>query len=238
MSNTNKLNLWEKLLKVKEALGKFTKDKTSGAGNSAYEYVSGNQILEIINPLLIENKIVLKSEVLSIESRDITYQVKDYNSGGFRDKSGILFEIPMRMTWINAENPTEREEVLWGGTGENNLEKGYGSALTYAERYFLLKFFNIETDGDDPDHASNPQKTSGRSRQPQSSSKGSGQRVTTTKVKLPQPSGEATKKPPTPGQWENLKNRFALKEISWDQIDHYFQLSDDQVAELMEVQNG
>ena len=30
-------------------------------------------------------------------------------------------------------------------------EKGVGKALTYAEKYFMLKFFNIPTDKDDPD---------------------------------------------------------------------------------------
>jgi len=30
-------------------------------------------------------------------------------------------------------------------------EKGPGKALTYAEKYFLLKFFNIATSADDPD---------------------------------------------------------------------------------------
>ena len=33
----------------------------------------------------------------------------------------------------------------------NNWDKGLGSALTYGERYFLLKFFHIATDKDDVD---------------------------------------------------------------------------------------
>lgn len=34
----------------------------------------------------------------------------------------------------------------------NGFEKGLGSALTYAERYFLLKYFHIATDEDDIDN--------------------------------------------------------------------------------------
>ena len=34
----------------------------------------------------------------------------------------------------------------------NDWEKGLGSALTYAERYFLLKYFHIATDEDDIDN--------------------------------------------------------------------------------------
>ena len=33
----------------------------------------------------------------------------------------------------------------------NAWDKGLGSALTYGERYFLLKFFHIQTDYDDVD---------------------------------------------------------------------------------------
>src|SRR5699024_10548801 len=36
------------------------------------------------------------------------------------------------------------------GQQEDN-SKAYGSALTYSEMYFFLKFFNAPTDDDDPD---------------------------------------------------------------------------------------
>ena len=34
----------------------------------------------------------------------------------------------------------------------NDFEKGIGSAATYAERYFLLKYFHIHSDEDDVDN--------------------------------------------------------------------------------------
>src|SRR5690606_6435660 len=40
----------------------------------------------------------------------------------------------------------------FGANGQNDWEKGLGSALTYGERYFLLKFFHIATDEDDIDN--------------------------------------------------------------------------------------
>jgi hypothetical protein len=39
----------------------------------------------------------------------------------------------------------------WYGQGIDSGERGVGKAMTYAEKYFLLKFFNIPTDEDDPD---------------------------------------------------------------------------------------
>ena len=56
----------------------------------------------------------------------------------------------MTFTWIDAESG-EKLPVKFGANGMNNWDKGLGSALTYAERYFLLKFFHIATDEDDVD---------------------------------------------------------------------------------------
>ena len=64
----------------------------------------------------------------------------------------------MRFTWIDCDTG-ERDENLFGANGQNDWEKGLGSALTYAERYFLLKFFHISTDEDDidnPDRETSP----------------------------------------------------------------------------------
>jgi hypothetical protein len=58
----------------------------------------------------------------------------------------------MRFTWIDCETG-ESDVNEFGANGQNDWEKGLGSALTYAERYFLLKFFHIATDEDDIDNA-------------------------------------------------------------------------------------
>ena len=61
-------------------------------------------------------------------------------------------ELLMEYTWINAEDPNETITCPWYGQGIDTAgEKGVGKALTYAEKYFMLKFFNIPTDKDDPD---------------------------------------------------------------------------------------
>jgi hypothetical protein len=57
----------------------------------------------------------------------------------------------MRFTWIDCESG-ESDINLFGANGQNDWEKGLGSALTYAERYFLLKYFHISTDEDDIDN--------------------------------------------------------------------------------------
>ena len=53
-------------------------------------------------------------------------------------------------SWIDSEDG-ETISQEWASTGCNGLDKGFGSALTYGERYYLLKLFHIQTDTDDVD---------------------------------------------------------------------------------------
>lgn len=68
----------------------------------------------------------------------------------------------MRFTWVDVETG-EKDENLFGANGQNDWDKGVGSALTYAERYFLLKYFHIATDEDDID---NPERKPEETQQP------------------------------------------------------------------------
>ena len=66
--------------------------------------------------------------------------------------SEYFTELEMTMTWVNIDDPSDTAKVSWYAQGVDLAgEKGVGKALTYAEKYFLLKFFNIATDKDDPD---------------------------------------------------------------------------------------
>ena len=140
MSNTN-LNLYQKLHKIQcEVLG-LGKDKS----NYAYQYVSGSKVLEHIKPMMNELGILLKQEILKFDNERQDYQTRNGN------KYEILTRVEMRFTWIDIHSG-EKDENLFGANGQNDWDKGIGSALTYAERYFLLKYFHISTDEDDIDN--------------------------------------------------------------------------------------
>lgn len=139
-------SIYKKLLLIQQKINGLGKDKTS----NNYSYVTGSKVLEHIKPLMNEFGLILKQEVLSIEN-----ERQDYRTGigtqYEKPKSEILSKVMMRFTWIDCETG-EKDENLFGANGQNDWEKGLGSALTYAERYFLLKFFHIATDEDDIDN--------------------------------------------------------------------------------------
>ena len=138
----NKKNIYQKLLEIQKHVSGLKKDKKS----FGYDYVSGTKVISCIKPKMDELGLILKQEILSIENQRQDYQAK---SGA---KSEILSKVMMRFTWVDTETG-EKDENLFGANGQNDWEKGLGSALTYAERYFLLKFFHIATDEDDIDNS-------------------------------------------------------------------------------------
>lgn len=136
-----KKNIYQKLLEIQQKINGLGKDKSA----NNYRYVTGDKVLGEIKPLMNDLGLILKQEVLSIENQRQDYQTRNGS------KSEILSKVMMRFTWIDCETG-EKDENLFGANGQNDWEKGLGSALTYAERYFLLKFFHIATDEDDIDN--------------------------------------------------------------------------------------
>ena len=136
-----KLNLYQKLLHIQTKINGLGKDKST----YNYKYVTGDKVLSEIKPLMNQLGLILKQEVLSIENTRQDYTAK---SGS---KSEILSKVMMQFTWIDCATG-DKDVNSFGANGQNDWEKGLGSALTYAERYFLLKYFHIATDEDDIDN--------------------------------------------------------------------------------------
>lgn len=140
------MKLYEKLLTIQKEILGLGKDKKS----NNYSYVSGSKVIDSIKPLMNTHGLLLKQEILSIDNERQNYKT-GIGTSYEKDKSEILTKAMMRFTWIDCETG-EKDENLFGANGQNDWEKGLGSALTYAERYFLLKFFHISTDEDDIDN--------------------------------------------------------------------------------------
>jgi hypothetical protein len=137
-----KKNLFQKLLEIQRHIMGLGKDKAA----FGYKYVTGDKVLEHLKPLMNEYGILLKQEVLSIENTR-----QDYQTSNGKAANEINSKVMMKFTWVDCETG-EKDENLFGANGQNAWDKGVGSALTYGERYFLLKYFHIATDEDDIDN--------------------------------------------------------------------------------------
>lgn len=137
------LNLYQKLVEVRKTADGFSKD-TVGYG---YKYVSGNQVLGKIKDKMNELNLLL---VPSTEHGE--HYTYDYTTEQGKEKTDFVISGKMHYTWIDGDSPEDKLSVEWDYYGQNSdLSQAFGSALTYSERYFLLKFLGLPTDEADPD---------------------------------------------------------------------------------------
>jgi len=132
------LNIYQRLSNVRKTCGYIKKE------NEGYQfkYVSSSQTLGHLHNAINENGLILIPEIVSQDLQETTNQ---------KGNKEVFTKLSMVFTWVNIDNPDEKIICQWTAQGLDNAEKGIGKALTYAEKYFLLKFFNIATDKDDPD---------------------------------------------------------------------------------------
>jgi hypothetical protein len=135
------MNLLQKLVEVRKSVPYFKKD-TQGHG---YNYVSGSSILGVIREKMDNMGLLLIPNLSSVKNEEIVYKTKNGDKQYWQASGELTY------TWIDAESG-EKLEINWSFIGQqDDSSKALGSGLTYSERYFLLKFFSIPTDKDDPD---------------------------------------------------------------------------------------
>lgn len=157
MSTETKMNIYQKLAKIRKAVEVVQKNK-SGYG---YKYVTDDVLLAKITGLMDKLGISLipnitpKSTVVEPYTYKKTKQIKDKDGNPFcyeENVNEVMVHGDITYSWINNENPEERVVVDWTFVGhQSDGSQSFGSALTYSMRYFLLKYFNAATPDDDPD---------------------------------------------------------------------------------------
>lgn len=142
------MNIYQKLIEVRKVVPYLQKEATG----AQYKYVGSSQVLGNVKSKMDEMQLLLVPRITGHKLLESAIEYKDTNGNVTKRTTTYFTEIDMTMTWINAEKPDETIECSWYGQGVDIAgEKGLGKALTYGEKYFMLKFFNIATDKDDPD---------------------------------------------------------------------------------------
>lgn len=146
------LNVYQRLAEVRKKVS-YLKKEQSG---SQFNYVGSSDVLGALHSKINEMGLLLQPAITGHKVKDQIEIINQYNkyTKQTEQKQRITYftELEMTMRWINIDNPEDFLESKWYAQGVDIAgEKGVGKALTYAEKYFLLKFFNIATDDDDPD---------------------------------------------------------------------------------------
>lgn len=140
------LTLTQKLVELQRTVRALQVDSENKGFK--YRYISGSKVLSVVRPKMDELGLTLTQ---TVEPSSIQI-------------SGSSIFMVLRFVWTDSASG-ERLEVLWPSAGQNSsLDKAIGCAMTYGERYFLMKQLHIATDEDDVD-AQEPTKAEPRKAQ-------------------------------------------------------------------------
>lgn len=153
-------NIYQKLAKIRKPVEVIRKNKR-GYG---YTYVDEETILSRITALMDKYGVSLIPQVTpgsaTVEPYHYTKTKTTKNGEVYEEHvNEVIVKAEMEWIWVNNENPADRIVVPWLLVGsQSDPSQSFGSALTYASRYFLLKYFNVATSENDPDEYRRKQK--------------------------------------------------------------------------------
>ena len=140
------MNIYQKMLAIETELATVAKSLEIKAGANSYKAVDEGDILRAVKPL--ENKYGVFSYPKSrtvVESGAI--ESVDYKGN---TKKQLFERIEVVYRFVNIDKPEEYIETTSYGDGIDSGDKSVGKAMTYADKYALMKSYKIAT-GDDPD---------------------------------------------------------------------------------------
>ena len=151
----SELNIFQRMAAISVEMATVGKNLTVGDGKNKYKAVSERDVIDAVKPLEAKygvysypvSRRVLESNLLESES---TY------NGNTTKKTTFMTRIETTYRFVNTDKPDEYIEIISFAEGIDPQDKGSGKAMTYADKYALMKAYKIST-GDDPDQeASQP----------------------------------------------------------------------------------
>lgn len=136
------MSIYAKFLEIQRGVDRILKDSENK--NDKYDYVSGSKVLSVLRPMMNDNALLLIPQVV-----DKSILEGQTRSGTAR----FTVELSLNMRWVDVENGETLDIPFYAnGSDLGSAERAVGKALTYGEKYHLLKLFHIPTDKDDPDN--------------------------------------------------------------------------------------
>lgn len=138
------LTLHQKIRKVYEEVTSVVKDSTVPTGkDKSYDAVSHDAVTEVLHGPLSRHGIIV---LPSIEQAKVTpFEVVSEYNGNKTFKQNYLAEIFIQITFINAEDGSDREIVKGYAYALDTSDKAVGKAFSMATKNAYLKVFMLES---------------------------------------------------------------------------------------------
>lgn len=151
----NNKNLFQRMAAITADLQTVAKNlSVETGGGKSYKAVSERDVIDAVKPLEYAHGVysfpasreVIESQTLESET---SYTDKAGNTK-LTKKTTFFTRIKTVYRFVNVDDPEDYIETTTFAEGIDPQDKGSGKAMTYADKYALMKAYKIST-GDDPD---------------------------------------------------------------------------------------
>lgn len=153
MKKVEEMNIYEKMSAITNELGVVAKNLNVDMGKGkSYKAVQEKDVLDAVKPIEEKYRVysypkerkIIDSEILEKET---TYGIS----------KNMYLRIETIYEFVNLDKPEEKITMISYADGIDSGDKATGKAMTYSDKYSLLKAYKIAT-GDDPDKDASPEK--------------------------------------------------------------------------------
>lgn len=154
-SETKKPNIYERMAAITQEITAVAKNLNVGIGKGQYKAVGEADVLSAVKPIEIKHGVYSFPLSRNVVDSGIIENVKD---NGYVSKSQFL-RVATTYRFVNLDDPDDFIDMTTFGDGVDTQDKAPGKAMTYSDKYALLKAYKIIT-GDDHDQYASENMTS------------------------------------------------------------------------------
>ena len=138
-------NIFQRMSAITSEISTVAKNLSVDAGKSSYKAVSEADVLAAVKP------IEAKHGVYSYPyHRTIVDSGEMVSNTKYGERKQVFMRVATVYRFVNVDKPDEHIDITTYGDGVDTQDKAPGKAMTYGDKYALLKAYKIQT-GDDPD---------------------------------------------------------------------------------------
>lgn len=144
------MNIFEKMAAITAELPVVAKNLFVATSKTAsYKAVSERDVLDAVKPLEAKYGVYSYPVSRTIRESHMLESESEYQ-GKVQKKTTFMTRIETVYRFVNTQKPEEYIDTITFAEGIDPQDKGSGKAMTYADKYALMKAYKIST-GDDPD---------------------------------------------------------------------------------------
>lgn len=144
-------NIFQKMADITEEIATVAKNLDVGVGRSSYKAAGEADILKAVKPIEKKHGVYsypFKREI--INENVVVSELTNGNTGDVSRTESQFLRMHTVYRFTNVDNPSEFIDIDSYGDGLDRADKAPGKAMTYSDKYALMKAYKIIT-GEDPD---------------------------------------------------------------------------------------